>query len=158
MLKKVYIASALPNRLVALDMAQQLRDAKIIVVSTWHDMVESCVEVERAMSYKEKALTADQCFAEIDDCTHLVWLFGNAGERTGAPIEFGYAAKGGKILITVPAVVSDLPGSPVPAAPSVFSTRSLTMSLRSAISALTHTTLAYTILQIGSHTKLFACK
>jgi len=109
--RRVYLASALPNRGRATALAAQLARDGVEIVSTWHDRDDATVEREAAEDRNELAAIAEGCLAEIDSATDLVWMHGHAEGRVGAAVEVGYALARGKHLLLL-----SLDGSPAPSA------------------------------------------
>lgn len=109
--RRVYLASALPNRGRATALAAQLARDGVEIVSTWHDRDDATVEREAAEDRNELAAIAEGCLAEIDSATDLVWMHGHAEGRVGAAVEVGYALARGKRLLLL-----SLDGSPAPSA------------------------------------------
>lgn len=109
--RRVYLASALPNRGRATALAAQLARDGVEIVSTWHDRDDATVEREAAVDRNELAAIAEGCLAEIDSATDLVWMHGHAEGRVGAAVEVGYALARGKRLLLL-----SLDGSPAPSA------------------------------------------
>lgn len=109
--RRVYLASALPNRGRATALAAQLARDGVEIVSTWHDRDDATVEREAAVDRNELAAIAEGCLAEIDSATDLVWMHWHAEGRVGAAVEVGYALARGKRLLLL-----SLDGSPAPSA------------------------------------------
>lgn len=110
--RRVYLASALPNRGRVLSLAAQLARDGVEIVSTWHDRDDATVEGEAQLDRHELGALAEACLAEIDTASTVVWLHGYAEGRVGAAVEVGYALARGKRLLTL-----SLDGAQ---APSVF--------------------------------------
>ena len=129
-MRRIYIASALHHADKAHALALDLQSWGVDVVSTWHE-TGGTVENEAATGKREQLVIAEQCFAEIDQATHFVWLHGDAEGRVGAAVEYGYALARGVHCICV-----DVTGAGQ-WAPSVFGTLGINMSQALALSLLT---------------------
>lgn len=130
MTRRIYIASALHHAKAAHLLACDLAVAGVEVVSTWHEKTDT-VETEAGLPKTTQLAIAEQCLAEVDQASHLVWLHGDAEGRCGAAVEFGYALARGVHCICV-----DLTGSQQ-WAPSVFGTLGINMSRALCVALLT---------------------
>ena len=87
---RLYIASALHNRIAARDFAAALRSDGHTVLSTWHEHAASTVEVEARLSHAAQRSIQRQCRNELVASDGLVWLYDNS-DRVGNVYEAGVA-------------------------------------------------------------------
>jgi hypothetical protein len=159
--RKVYIASCLPNLGLARELARRIACDHVQIVSTWHlEGVDNTVETERKLDSIQQSQIAEQCFREIEESTHFVWLYSGLGERYGSAVEYGYAARDRKHLLCVSApktvegfeTVRSVP-------PSVFGHVGISLIWESAIQVLTAPiATTHTILQIVLYPQILACQ
>lgn len=106
---KVYVAAPLHEREAAAALANCLREAGVIVTSTWHDG-HPTPEIEATLSVSESRLLADACAEEVLSSHALILLYGDVTTRHGSVFEAGLAY-GGALDVYV---VSIRPGSVLP--------------------------------------------
>lgn len=106
---KVYVAAPLHELEAAAALANRLREAGVIVTSTWHDG-HPAPETEATLSACESRLLADACVEEVLSSHALVLLYGDVTTRHGSIFEAGLAY--GRALDMY--AVSIRPGSVLP--------------------------------------------